>query len=239
MAMIGRGCGDRGDGPEAPGGARPARLRRLAGRARDADDRHPHPHAGASSTGRGAYLSRTRGPQVLDRADAAADRLERRTAPSPRASIDRRDRPGTTVPAGLVSFAAGRGARRRRGRQMAFTLGFHIILASLGVAFPAMMLIANYRGLRKNDPDALLLARALVEGRGGDVRGRRGHRHGAVVRVRPAVAGVHGPLRRGVRRPVRGRGHLLLPRGDLHRDLHLRLEAAVPAGRTSGRACRS
>ena len=43
--------------------------------------------------------------------------------------------------------------------QMAFTLGFHIILASLGVAFPAIMLIANYRGLRRNDPDALLLAR--------------------------------------------------------------------------------
>src|SRR4051812_29650173 len=41
---------------------------------------------------------------------------------------------------------------------MALTLGFHIILASLGVAFPAMMLIANYRGLRKNDPDALRLA---------------------------------------------------------------------------------
>ena len=43
--------------------------------------------------------------------------------------------------------------------QMAFTLGFHIILASLGVAFPAIMLIANYRGLKHNDPDALLLAR--------------------------------------------------------------------------------
>ncbi len=42
--------------------------------------------------------------------------------------------------------------------QMAFTLGFHIILASVGVAFPAIMLIANYRGLRRNDPDALLLA---------------------------------------------------------------------------------
>jgi cytochrome bd ubiquinol oxidase subunit I len=42
---------------------------------------------------------------------------------------------------------------------MAFTLGFHIILASLGVAFPAIMLIANYRGLRKGDEDALLLAR--------------------------------------------------------------------------------
>src|SRR6201986_4799483 len=42
---------------------------------------------------------------------------------------------------------------------MAFTLGFHIILASLGVAFPAMMLIANYKGLRHNDETALLLAR--------------------------------------------------------------------------------
>jgi cytochrome d ubiquinol oxidase subunit I len=43
--------------------------------------------------------------------------------------------------------------------QMAFTLGFHIILASLGVALPAIMLIANYRGLRRGDADALLLAR--------------------------------------------------------------------------------
>ncbi len=41
---------------------------------------------------------------------------------------------------------------------MAFTLGFHIILASLGVALPALMLIANYRGLRHDDPDALKLA---------------------------------------------------------------------------------
>src|SRR5438309_3102584 len=43
--------------------------------------------------------------------------------------------------------------------QMAFTLGFHIILASVGVAFPALMLIANYRGLGHDDADALLLAR--------------------------------------------------------------------------------
>src|SRR4051812_9876395 len=42
--------------------------------------------------------------------------------------------------------------------QMAFTLGFHIILASLGVALPALMLIANYRGLRRNDAAALKLA---------------------------------------------------------------------------------
>src|SRR4026207_2237998 len=41
---------------------------------------------------------------------------------------------------------------------MAFTLGFHIIPASPGVALPAMMLIANYLGLRRNDAEALKLA---------------------------------------------------------------------------------
>src|SRR5919197_3636496 len=43
--------------------------------------------------------------------------------------------------------------------QMAFTLGTHIVLASLGVAFPAITLIANYRGWKKNDDDAMELAR--------------------------------------------------------------------------------
>jgi cytochrome bd ubiquinol oxidase subunit I len=43
--------------------------------------------------------------------------------------------------------------------QMAFTLGFHIVLASLGVAFPAMMLIAEWRGRKRDDAEALLLAR--------------------------------------------------------------------------------
>jgi cytochrome d ubiquinol oxidase subunit I len=42
---------------------------------------------------------------------------------------------------------------------MAFTLGFHIILACLGVAFPALMLIANYIGLKRDDEVALELAR--------------------------------------------------------------------------------
>ena len=60
--------------------------------------------------------------------------------------------------ADVASFAASSQLAPARS-QMAFTLGFHIILASLGVAFPALMLIANYRGLRKNDPDAMLLAR--------------------------------------------------------------------------------
>ncbi len=43
--------------------------------------------------------------------------------------------------------------------QMGFTLGFHIILACFGVAFPAIMLIAEYRGRKRDDADALLLAR--------------------------------------------------------------------------------
>jgi cytochrome bd ubiquinol oxidase subunit I len=41
---------------------------------------------------------------------------------------------------------------------MAFTLGFHIILASIGVGFPAIILVANYLGLKRNDAVALGLA---------------------------------------------------------------------------------
>ncbi|TKA00737.1 cytochrome ubiquinol oxidase subunit I [Actinacidiphila oryziradicis] len=42
--------------------------------------------------------------------------------------------------------------------QMAFTLGFHIILVPFGVAFTFLMLVANFRGLRRNDRQAMLLA---------------------------------------------------------------------------------
>jgi cytochrome d ubiquinol oxidase subunit I len=42
--------------------------------------------------------------------------------------------------------------------QMAFTLGFHIILVPFGVAFTAITMIANYRGIRHGDAQALLLA---------------------------------------------------------------------------------
>ena len=43
--------------------------------------------------------------------------------------------------------------------QMAFTLAFHIILVPLGVVLPTLMLIANYKGLRRGDTAALTLAR--------------------------------------------------------------------------------
>ena len=42
--------------------------------------------------------------------------------------------------------------------QMAFTLGFHIILVPMGVAFTFITLLAHYRGLRHGDEDALRLA---------------------------------------------------------------------------------
>jgi cytochrome d ubiquinol oxidase subunit I len=42
--------------------------------------------------------------------------------------------------------------------QMAFTLGFHIILVPLGVSWAFMALIANWRAIKRDDRDALLLA---------------------------------------------------------------------------------
>jgi cytochrome d ubiquinol oxidase subunit I len=42
--------------------------------------------------------------------------------------------------------------------QMAFTLAAHIILVPLGVSWGAMALIANFRGIKHDDADALLLA---------------------------------------------------------------------------------
>jgi cytochrome bd ubiquinol oxidase subunit I len=43
--------------------------------------------------------------------------------------------------------------------QMAFTLGFHIVLSCLGVALPATILVANYIGLKKGDEAAMELAK--------------------------------------------------------------------------------
>jgi cytochrome bd ubiquinol oxidase subunit I len=42
--------------------------------------------------------------------------------------------------------------------QMAISLGFHIILAALGIGFPVITLIAHWRGLRTGDPHYLELA---------------------------------------------------------------------------------
>ncbi|MDT4913837.1 MAG: cytochrome bd ubiquinol oxidase subunit [Pseudonocardiales bacterium] len=42
--------------------------------------------------------------------------------------------------------------------QMAFTLGFHVVLVPFGVAFTAITMIANYRAIRHDDEQARLLA---------------------------------------------------------------------------------
>jgi len=50
--------------------------------------------------------------------------------------------------------------------QMATTLGFHIILACLGIALPTIVLLAEYIGLRRRDETALLLARRWSQAMG-------------------------------------------------------------------------
>ena len=42
---------------------------------------------------------------------------------------------------------------------MAFTLAFHIVLSCIGVALPAIILTANWLGLKRGDEDAMRLAR--------------------------------------------------------------------------------
>ena len=84
--------------------------------------------------------------------------------------------------------------------QMAFTLAFHIILVPLGVSWAfddADRQLPRHQARRRRRAAA---GPALVEVHGGDVRRRRRHRDGPLLRVRPAVAAVHGAVGRGVRR---------------------------------------
>jgi cytochrome d ubiquinol oxidase subunit I len=60
---------------------------------------------------------------------------------------------------GMTPLAADPSQLVPAREQMAFTLGFHIILVPFGVAFTFLMLIANYRGVRRGDDEAMLLAR--------------------------------------------------------------------------------
>ena len=50
--------------------------------------------------------------------------------------------------------------------QMAATLGFHIILACLGIALPAIVLLAEFIGLRRHDETAIRLARRWSQAMG-------------------------------------------------------------------------
>src|SRR3954463_14986998 len=63
------------------------------------------------------------------------------------------------LPPDALPMAASASNLLAAREQMAFTLGFHIVLSCLGVALPATILVANYLGLRRDDSDAIELAR--------------------------------------------------------------------------------
>src|SRR5262249_48092132 len=68
---------------------------------------------------------------------------------------------------GLVLAAVQAGGQVVPARaQMATTLGFHIILACLGIALPTVVLIAEVIGLRRSDAMALRLARRWSQAMG-------------------------------------------------------------------------
>jgi cytochrome d ubiquinol oxidase subunit I len=64
----------------------------------------------------------------------------------------------------VVAQAAGQVVPARA--QMATTLGFHIILACLGIALPTIVLLAEFIGLRRKDETALRLARRWSQAMG-------------------------------------------------------------------------
>ena len=66
-----------------------------------------------------------------------------------------------TGPAGMTLLTAAHvtGEVVPARAQMAATLGFHIILASLGIALPSIVLLAEFIGLRRRDETAMRLAR--------------------------------------------------------------------------------
>jgi cytochrome bd ubiquinol oxidase subunit I len=59
----------------------------------------------------------------------------------------------------LLPLAASESNLLAAREQMAFTLALHIVLSCIGVALPAVLLVANYLGLKKGDEQALELAR--------------------------------------------------------------------------------
>jgi cytochrome d ubiquinol oxidase subunit I len=66
----------------------------------------------------------------------------------------------------VLLSAAGAGRVVTARAQMATTLGFHIILACLGIAFPTIVLLAEFIGLRRGNKVALLLARRWSQAMG-------------------------------------------------------------------------
>jgi cytochrome d ubiquinol oxidase subunit I len=66
----------------------------------------------------------------------------------------------------LITAAQGGGNVVPARAQMATTLGFHIILACLGIALPSVVLLAEFIGLRRHNEIALRLARRWSQAMG-------------------------------------------------------------------------
>src|ERR1700753_1774799 len=66
----------------------------------------------------------------------------------------------------LLAAAQGPGNVIPDRAQMAATLGFHIILACFGIAFPSIVLLAEFIGLRRGNQTAMLLARRWSQAMG-------------------------------------------------------------------------
>jgi cytochrome bd ubiquinol oxidase subunit I len=100
-------------------------------------------------------------PTTEGRGYAWDSRTDRRQAPCRRKADVHRGRGRdhvTGIPALLAPVLTDVNPVPWARSQMAFTLGFHIILVPLGVSWAVMTLIANYRGVKHGDADALRLA---------------------------------------------------------------------------------
>ena len=167
----------------------------------------------------------------------APGRARRSELPAPRASEECRTRPGGgrhIVQLGMPDLLICRD--RRPGIAALPARGAADAGALAGRPHPAGLLRDRVPGdgavprgplAANRRPDLPGARAALVEGDADPVRGRRRDRHDPLVRARPAVAAVHGAVGRGLRLRVRAGGRLVLHRGDLHRDLRLRLGSAL------------
>ena len=70
------------------------------------------------------------------------------------------------MPSPLIAAAASAPDLAAARAQMALSLGWHIILACLGVGLPALIVIAEWRGLRTKDPTWSMLAHRWAKGLG-------------------------------------------------------------------------
>ena len=69
-------------------------------------------------------------------------------------------------PAVLLAGPAGPGDLPAARAQMGFSLAWHIIVACLGVGLPALTLLAEWLGIRREDPALKLLARRWARAMG-------------------------------------------------------------------------